>query len=534
MKKTRILSLALLLALLLNCFSLTALAEPDDTSSTVSEPTESASSAVTGITPPPALLDYAVDDTYYVRAKASALIDLDAGALLYGGNIDAQIYPASLTKIMTCMIALERGNLDDILTVSESSQQDLVIGGSTANLKVGEQISLRELLYCVMVSSANEACNVVAEYISGSISGFVALMNEYAAALGMTSTHYANTHGLHSDEHYTTVRDLSTLVRWAWQHELFREFSTVTKHVVPATNLSEERELHTTNYLTSGLVVGKYYYEKAAGIKTGFTSKAGGCLISTAQDGDKHLLSIVVGCDTIENDDGTTTDERFTETKKLLEYGLNHFSLVQVLGAQDSALLYAKTDADCAPGAGVDMTQILMGRGDLYSDNDTELVGDGSHYSAQIGYLGRGSQTIDVNVVVNHYGKNTECEIDTSGALKDAAKKVFRGTIDFKTGSSNSVGNEKETVLMLGDDVINKTVPLILCAEENVVGNHGATIGELDDETLFYFESRGISRAQAENILARASIERFARTVDDEALRAQILQTLEEELNDDE
>ena len=179
--------------------------------------------------------------------------------------------------------------------------------------------------------------------------------------------------------------------------------------------------------------------------------------------------------------------------------------LVQVLGAQDGALLYAKTDADCAPGAGVDMTQILMGRGDLYSDNDTELVGDGSHYSAQI----------------------------TSGALKDAAKKVFRGTIDFKTGSSNSVGNEKETVLMLGDDVVNKTVPLILCAEENVVGNHGATIGELDDETLFYFESRGISRAQAENILARASIERFARTVDDEVLRAQILQTLEEELNDD-
>lgn len=346
MKKTRILSLALLLALLLNCFSLTALAEPNNTSSTVSEPTESASSAVTGITPPPALLDYAVDDTYYVRAKASALIDLDAGALLYGGNIDAQIYPASLTKIMTCMIALERGNLDDILTVSESSQQDLVIGGSTANLKVGEQISLRELLYCVMVSSANEACNVLAEYISGSISGFVALMNEYAAALGMTSTHYANTHGLHSDEHYTTVRDLSTLVRWAWQHELFREFSTVTKHVVPATNLSEERELHTTNYLTSGLVVGKYYYEKAAGIKTGFTSKAGGCLISTAQDGDKHLLSIVVGCDTIENDDGTTTDERFTETKKLLEYGLNHFSLVQVLSDTTMAgmpeVLYAE------------------------------------------------------------------------------------------------------------------------------------------------------------------------------------------------
>ena len=158
------------------------------------------------------------------------------------------------------------------------------------------------------------------------------------------------------------------------------------------------------------------------------------------------------------------TQDSFAVETALTLHDHASLRLVQVLGAQDGALLYAKTDADCAPGAGVDMTQILMGRGDLYSDNDTELVGDGSHYSAQIGYLGRGSQTIDVNVVVNHYGKNTECEIDTSGALKDAAKKVFRGTIDFKTGSSNSVGNEKETVLMLGDDVVNKTVPLILCA----------------------------------------------------------------------
>ncbi len=109
-------------------------------------------------------------------------------------------------------------------------------------------------------------------------------------------------------------------------------------------------------------------------------------------------------------------------------------------------------------------------------------------------------------------------------------KRVFRGTIDFKTGSAGSVGSEKETVLMLGDDVVNKTVPLILCAEENVVGNHGATIGELDEDTLFYFESRGISRAQAENILAAPPIERLARTVEDEAAQAAILSELEEVL----
>ena len=112
----------------------------------------------------------------------------------------------------------------------------------------------------------------------------------------------------------------------------------------------------------------------------------------------------------------------------------------------------------------------------------------------------------------------------------DAASKIFRGTIDFKRGASDSVGNEKETVLMLGDDVTNRTVPLILCAEENVVGNHGASIGQLDDETLFYFESRGIGRDVAEKLLARASIERVARLIGDEEAEGAVMNLLDEEL----
>lgn len=144
---------------------------------------------------------------------------------------------------------------------------------------------------------------------------------------------------------------------------------------------------------------------------------------------------------------------------------------------------------------------------------------DGSSLKADIGYLGRKEQIIDLNLAVDQFGKKTESEINASGALKDSARKIFRGTIDFKKGSAGSVGNEQETVLMLGDDVSNKTVPLILCAEENVVGNHGATIGSLDDETLFYFESRGIGKETAEDILARAALERLARAAgDSEAL----------------
>ena len=163
-----------------------------------------------------------------------------------------------------------------------------------------------------------------------------------------------------------------------------------------------------------------------------------------------------------------------------------------------------------------------------------ELNGRQSGLKAAIGYLGRESQKLDMNLVVNHWGKNTESEIDASGALRDEAKKIFRGTIDFKRGSSDSVGNEKETVLMLGENVVNKTVPLILCAEENVVGNHGATIGEMDDETLFYFESRGVDRETAENMLARAAIERLVREIGDERTKRVILSELDGETEDDE
>ena len=186
--------------------------------------------------------------------------------------------------------------------------------------------------------------------------------------------------------------------------------------------------------------------------------------------------------------------------------------LVQIQNAAQGSLLRLETSGECAENGQVELIQVLLGRGDVYSDGQFELNGNGAGFTAGIGYLGQKQQTVDMNLVVNHWGQKTTSEINAAGALKDDAQKIFRGTIDFKKGSAGSVGSEQETVLMLGDGVVNKTVPLILCAEENVVGNHGATIGELDEDTLFYFESRGISAVEAENIMARAAIERLART----------------------
>lgn len=193
--------------------------------------------------------------------------------------------------------------------------------------------------------------------------------------------------------------------------------------------------------------------------------------------------------------------------------------LVQLLNPTEK--LRHETFANCSKGGKFQIMTIMTGDGDIYSDNRTELEGDSSSINAEVAYLGKNSQTIDYNIAVNHWGKDTHSEINAAGALMDSAKKVFRGTIDFKTGSSDSKGSENETVIMLGDDVVNKTVPLILCSEENVEGSHGATIGELDDDTLFYFESRGIGREEAERIMAYAALKRLIRLSGDKEFAEQ-------------
>lgn len=193
--------------------------------------------------------------------------------------------------------------------------------------------------------------------------------------------------------------------------------------------------------------------------------------------------------------------------------------LVQLLNPTEK--LRHETFANCSKGGRFQIMTIMTGDGNIYSDNRTELEGDSSSINVEVAYLGKNSQTIDYNIAVNHWGKDTHSGINAAGALMDSAKKVFRGTIDFKTGSSDSKGSENETVIMLGDDVVNKTVPLILCSEENVEGSHGATIGELDDDTLFYFESRGIGREEAERIMAYAALKRLIRLSDDKEFAEQ-------------
>jgi len=270
-------------------------------------------------------------EDFEVTAKAAMLIELNTGTVLYELDSHEQNYPASLTKIMTCLLALENGNLDDILTVSYSAMENLHADGSSAGLIVGEEMSLENLLYCVMVSSANEACNVVAEYVSGSVDAFVELMNNRAAELGCMGTHFVNPHGLHDEDHYTTAYDLSLIVREALKYETFCTISDTAEYLIPATNKSEPRELITTNELLKDYSANNFYYSKAHGVKTGFTTPASCCLISTADDGNMKLLSIVMGAPTVEGNYGNYIRRSFPECINMFEFGFNQYDIKMVL-----------------------------------------------------------------------------------------------------------------------------------------------------------------------------------------------------------
>jgi len=288
-----------------------------------------------------------------IDATAAMLIEMNSGEVLYQKDIDARVYPASLTKIMTCLVTLENSNLNDTVTVSQTAFEGLGEFSSTAGLQAGEELSMENLLYCMMLSSGNEACNVAAEHVAGSIDAFVAKMNTRAAELGCTGTQFANAHGLHDGNHYTTVRDLATITKEALKNNTFREIVSTYSYKLPATNLSAARTLTTTNSLMIPTAGNKYYDNTVTGVKTGFTTPAGRCLVATAEKGSLSLLSIVCGCETRILDTGDLEFASFPETKKLLSYAEDNFTFETVL-----TKLYPLTEIAVRDSAGADFVSL--------------------------------------------------------------------------------------------------------------------------------------------------------------------------------
>ena len=274
-----------------------------------------------------------------IQAKAALLVDANTGAIVYAKNEHQELYPASLTKIMTALLvveAIDKGqlSLDQEVTAS-STIESLDTDGSTANIKPGEIMTVEQLLYCMLVVSANEACVILAEAVSGSVDAFVDQMNEKAQALGCENPHFVNPTGLHDSQHYTSAWDLYLITKEALTHKDFVRISDTGDITLPATNLHEARSLHSTNYLISVWRSRGYVNKDAHGIKTGSPSEAGPCLVSSAAKGSLSFISVVLGCDRLTLEDGEIRTMSFYETNRLFQWGFDNFSYKTILTADE-------------------------------------------------------------------------------------------------------------------------------------------------------------------------------------------------------
>lgn len=273
------------------------------------------------------------DHQMITNAQAVVLYELNTQTLMHAWNADARMYPSSLVKIMTAMIVIESNRMDEVVTVKKSVLDTVDYYAIKADLKDGEQISVENLLYCMMVGSANDAAAVLADYISGNEAAFVQLMNQKAAELGCRDTNFMNAHGLHDENQYSTARDLAKILEAAMRDPVFCAMFGAASYKVPATNKTQERKLHSSNYLMSTDSYTTYIDTRVTGGRTGRANDGTRCLAVSAYSDGLNYISIMLGSESEYEEDGTTerVHGSFRETKQLLDRGFDNMRPAQIL-----------------------------------------------------------------------------------------------------------------------------------------------------------------------------------------------------------
>lgn len=256
-------------------------------------------------------------ETEHLNCESAILIEMDSGEVIFEKNADAMMYPASTTKILTAYLALTMGDTTESVTASDTALA-VPEDSSKLGLASGEIVNLMDLVYGTMLTSGNDGANVIAEAVSGTIPEFVDLMNQAAYAFGCTSTHFANAHGYHDENHFTTARDMAKIARQALKNETMRQVANTRTYVMPRDNVYRDRQVNTTNRMI--LLDENHencYYEYATGVKTGHHSAAGWCLVSSATKDGVTLLSVVFNA--------SSETRSYTDSIKLLNYGFTQY-----------------------------------------------------------------------------------------------------------------------------------------------------------------------------------------------------------------
>lgn len=266
-----------------------------------------------------------------IGAGGAILMEANTGTILYAKNIDDRFYPASTTKILTSLVAIENSEMNETVSFSQEAVFSIGIGTSNMGMDVGQSISMEQCLYGILVYSANEVCNAVGEHIAGSIDGYVDMMNRKALELGCTNTHFVTTNGLHDENHYTTPRDLATIACAFFSNQTLSKMAgTNYYHIPPTATQPDDIDLWTHNSLTAGT----YSYDGYIGGKTGFTSNSRQTLVSCAERNGIKLICVIMQ---------EESPNQFLDTIALFDYGFNNFQKVNIAENETN---YTISDSD--------------------------------------------------------------------------------------------------------------------------------------------------------------------------------------------
>ena len=280
---------------------------------------------------------------------SAILYETNTDTLMYAHNADQQISPASLVKILTALVAIEKGKMDDVVTVHEEVLSTLDSNAAVVGLAIDEVVTVQDLLYCMMVSSGNDAAVVLADHVMGSQEAFVAEMNRYAQELGCTATQFTNVHGLYDKEQYTTARDIARILAKAVENEAFRDAFGAVYYTVEPTNKADVRYLSTENYMMNDDMDVNYYDTRVKGSRTGVNNDYTRNVASLAEVEDMRLVSVVIGAKSQYMEDGYTTKVfgGYGETKQLLDLGFNGYRTAQILHPDQVLKQVSVVNGDC-------------------------------------------------------------------------------------------------------------------------------------------------------------------------------------------
>ncbi|MBE6935117.1 MAG: D-alanyl-D-alanine carboxypeptidase [Ruminococcaceae bacterium] len=268
-----------------------------------------------------------------IRSDIAVLYESNSGTLIFSKNGTKRAYPASTTKIMTALLAIENCQMDEPVTATRSALNTVTPGSSIAGLQNGEVLSMYEMLECLLVASGNDAAAVIAAHVGGSVDRFVEMMNERSEELGCQDTNYMNPSGLHHEEHYTTAEDLLLVAEEAMKHPVFREIVAMRQVAIEPTNkVSKTRYFNNTNQLISSASTSVNLYSKAIGIKTGHTTPAGYCLVSAAADKDREYIAVVLAGYI---DEKNYRNYSYVDSINLFLWGFSDFAQRTVVSSSD-------------------------------------------------------------------------------------------------------------------------------------------------------------------------------------------------------